>query len=196
MEFAKTETIRNLAAAFAGESQARGRYDFLASALRKAGQQELSKLITEIAGNELAHSKVFFDLIAKYAGKPVDNVAISAGYPFREGTVIERIRYAQRDETEEESVIYPKFADIADREGFGEIAEQFRKVASVERCHAAILGEAATQMEEDRLYRSDVAKVFRCSNCGFEIRAKEAFEKCPLCSHPRGFVELSVRKSD
>ena len=191
MEFTKTETARNLAAAFAGESQARGRYAFLAERLKEAGQYRLADVICAIAGNELAHSKVFFDCMVRHSGG-VENVSVQAGYPFREGSVIETIRFAVEDETSEFERIYPSFSETAKREGYPDIAAVYDKIASVEKGHSAVLAEIACKMEKDTLYTSDKPKVYRCSNCGFEIRSKSAFEICPLCAHPRGFVQISL----
>ena len=192
MKFAQSKTKVNLAKAFAGESQARGRYDFIAEKLRESGQHELSRVLLSVAGNELAHSKVFYDLIVKNSEEVVDNIDIAAGFPFKHGSVIETLNFAVQDETAEFHDIYPKFAEVAEAEGFAVIADRFRKVATVEQRHANLLGEVAMKMDTDKIYKSDEPKIFRCANCGFEHRGTEAYAVCPLCLHPQGFVQVSL----
>ena len=192
MNFDKSETKRNLAKAYAGESQARGRYEFLAEKLRGEGKYELSKIVLSLAGNELAHSKVFFDLVTQKSAGVVENVEIEAGYPFKTGDVLETLNYAVQDEASEYDKIYPAFAKVAEGEGFPEIAEKFRQIAEVEKHHANLLGELAMKLQTDKLYKSDEPKVYKCANCGHESTGKEAWKVCPLCLHPQGFVEANL----
>ena len=192
MKFEQSRTRENLAKAFAGESQARGRYEFLAERLRENGCYEIAKIVSALVGNELAHSKVFFDLIVTHSGGPVKNIDIAAGYPFKSGSVLETVNYASEDETAECDEIYPSFAETAEAEGYADIARIFRQIAQIECGHAKLLRELAEKMESDRIYTSDRPRVFKCANCGYESEGKEAWKTCPVCRHPQGFVEVEL----
>ena len=192
MNFMQSKTRENLAKAYAGESQARGRYEFLAEKLRENGWYEISKIVLSLVGNELAHSKVFFDLITSRSEGVVENIDIQAGYPFKVGGVVETINFAVQDEASEYDKIYPSFADTAEQEGFSDIARIFRQIAEIERHHANVLGELAMKMETDRIYSSEQPRIFKCANCGHEIEGSEAWKVCPVCKHPQGFVEVEL----
>ncbi|MFQ9737026.1 MAG: ferritin family protein [Christensenellaceae bacterium] len=97
MQFEKTETFKNLARSFAGESQAGMRYQLTA---KLAGQQNLKTLsdaIRTIAKNETYHAKRFFEIFQEKAGSH-DNIVLDAGYPFHAGTLEDNLRFAAIDE--------------------------------------------------------------------------------------------------
>ena len=131
MELKGRKTEKNLLAAFAGESQARTRYTYFASAARKEGYEQISAIFEETAENEKEHGKVFFKFLV---GGPVE---ITATYPAGViGTALENLKAAAKGEKEEWGILYPNFAEVAEREGFKDVAEAFRRVARVESYHA------------------------------------------------------------
>ncbi|MBQ5778240.1 MAG: rubrerythrin family protein [Oscillospiraceae bacterium] len=192
MDLKGSETLKNLARAFAGESQARGRYHFYAGKLRKEGHEALYRTITEIENNELAHSKVFMNYLTDNPEMGYPNIDFDAGYPYVLGDVITNLKAAQHGEEEEATVIYPKFAEIAKQEGFPEIAATFEMVVKVEEEHAKMFEKMIKHLSNSTLYSRDTEVKWKCENCGFEYTGKKAPEPCPLCKHPVGYMKTSL----
>ena len=188
---AGTQTLENLARAFAGESQARNRYTFFASCAKKEGHQVLEKEFKLIADNELAHAKVFYDLLLKGMGNngSAINVNIEAGYPFELGDTLANLKASEEGETQEHQEVYPAFAEIAKKEGFPEIEQKFRMVARVEAEHAKKYNQLKIDLEQQKLYKKDKPTVWICTNCGHLHEGLEAPEVCPLCQHAKGWFE-------
>ena len=135
MQFEQTETFKNLARSFAGESQAGMRYQLTAKLAMKENLKTLSDAIRTIAKNETYHAKTFFDTLQAKAGSH-DNIVLDAGYPFHAGTLVDGLKFAAMDENSESTEIYPTFAETAEKEGFKDIAAIYRMVADVEKQHA------------------------------------------------------------
>jgi rubrerythrin len=192
MKLDTSNTLINLARAFAGESQARGRYMIYAEQARTEGLEALARTVEMIAGNEFAHSREFFEHITEDVAQQFNNINIDAGYPFEKGTTAENMRFAAEGEHAEFSRIYPEFARIAGAEGFDRIARIFSMTASVERGHDAVFSELNQRLSSGTLYRRDKPVVWKCANCGFEQIGNEPWDTCPLCSYPRGWVELNL----
>ncbi len=185
-----TQTAKNLMQSFAGESQARMRYNYYASVAEKEGYVQISNIFTETADNEKEHAKRFFKFLNEdLCGEKVD---IEADYPVTYADTLTNLKAAADGENEEHSDLYPKFADIAEEEGFEEIAYVFREIAEVEERHEARFLKLAENMEKGIVFKRDEVVEWKCNNCGYIHTGKEAPEACPACDHARKYFELFV----
>ena len=185
LEGSKTE--QNLLKSFAGESQARMRYDYFAKQAKKDGLEQISAMFEETALNEKEHAKRFFKFLE---GRPVE---ITATYPAGKiGTTAENLKAAAMGENEEWTDLYPAFADVAEEEGFSEIAKAWRLIAKVEEAHEKRYLKLLKNLEEGKVFKKDGVMVWKCRNCGYLHEGKEAPEICPTCLHPRAHFELHV----
>ena len=191
MQFEKTETFKNLARSFAGECQAGMRYQMLAKLAMNEKLKTLSDALRTIAKNETLHATQFFNKIQEKAGS-CDNIEFDAGYPFHAGTLVEGLKFAERDEKDESEDIYPTFAQTAQKEGFNDIAALYRMVADVEQQHKIIFNYLANAVKSGTLYKSDKPLLWICSECGYMHVANEAWKICPLCKAEQGYVELHL----
>lgn len=191
MEFIKTRTYQNLANAFAGECQAGMRYQMIAKLAMNEELKTLADTVKTIAKNETLHATQFFNAMLKKGGSR-ENVHLDAGYPFHAGTLAEGLRFAESDETDEATDIYPTFANIAEEEGFADIAGLFRLVAEVENHHKAIFHYLANAVKDGTLYKNESPILWVCSECGHQHVATEAWKVCPLCKAKQGYVELHL----
>ena len=193
MDFMQTKTCQNLARAFAGESQARQRYTQYAAQARKEGFEYLARIFEEIAVNEQAHAAEFLERLQKYGAQPIENVEITAGYPYTLGVTRENLLEAAKGENEESTRVYPAFAQTAREEGYADVASLWEMIARIEAAHRDAFLEGYNQMQTERLYQKDHPVVWRCMNCGFVTLAKEAFRVCPVCGKDRGWVEGDIQ---
>ena len=179
-----TKTEKNLAAAFAGESQARGRYTYFASVAKKEGFEQIAAVFMETAEQEKEHAKRFFKFLEG------GMVEITASYPAGViSTTKENLAAAAAGENEEWTELYPEFAQIADEEGFPEIAVAFRMIAKVEAEHEKRYRTLLARVEAGKVFEREEKILWQCRNCGFVIEAKNAPEKCPACAHPQAYFE-------
>lgn len=179
-----TRTEQNLLKSFAGESQARSRYTFFASVAKKEGYEQIAGVFTETAEQEKEHAKRFFKFLEG------GMVEITATYPAGViGTTAENLAAAAAGENEEWAELYPAFADIADEEGFTEIATAFRMIAKVEAEHERRYRKLLANVEADQVFEKDEVIVWQCRNCGFVFEGKKAPKKCPACEHPQAYFE-------
>ncbi|MBP3518276.1 MAG: rubrerythrin family protein [Parabacteroides sp.] len=179
-----TRTEQNLLKSFAGESQARNRYTFFASVAKKEGYEQIAGVFTETAEQEKEHAKRFFKFLEG------GMVEITATYPAGViGTTAENLAAAAAGENEEWSDLYPAFADIADEEGFKEIAVVFRMIAKVEAEHERRYRELLANVEANKVFEKDEEILWQCRNCGFVFKGKKAPQKCPACAHPQAYFE-------
>ncbi len=182
-----TQTERNLLKSFAGESQARNRYTFFASAARKEGFEQISALFLETAENEKEHAKVFFKCLEG------GDCEITATYPAgRIGTTSENLLAAAEGEKLEWSVLYPDFAEVADKEGFPDIATAWREIAEVESWHERRYRKLLENVEAARVFTKDAPIRWKCRNCGYVHEGPSAPDVCPACTHPQAFYEVWV----
>jgi rubrerythrin len=185
VEFKESKTYVNLMRAFAGESQARNRYNIAASAARKEGLQIVEAVFNYTADQERAHAKVFYELLKEGAG---EHITIEGGYPVDVyDTTLQNLRAAQHNENEEWDDVYKNFGLTAKEEGFGKIAFIFENIAKIERVHAERFERYAIALEKGTLFRKDNEIAWFCTNCGHIHVGKEAPEVCAVCKHPRGF---------
>ncbi|HSA06321.1 MAG TPA: rubrerythrin family protein [Candidatus Gastranaerophilales bacterium] len=180
-----TKTEHNLMAAFAGESQARNRYTYYAGVAKKEGFEQISALFTETADNEKEHAKRFFKFLE---GSPVE---IKAMYPSSFGDTAHNLKASAMGENEEWTELYPQFADIAEQEGFPEVAHAFRKIAEVEKHHEARYLKLLKNLEIGKVFAKEVKSVWKCRNCGYIHEGESSPKTCPACIHPQAFFELN-----
>ncbi len=180
-----TRTEKNLMVSFAGESQARMRYTYFASAAKKEGYEQISAIFTETADQEKEHAKRMFKWLEG------GMVEITASYPAGKiGTTLENLKAAAAGENEEWSLDYPKFADIADEEGFPAIAKMYREIAVAEKGHEERYLAFVKNIEEGTVFKKDKEVVWQCRNCGYLFIGTEAPEVCPACLHPQAYFEV------
>jgi rubrerythrin len=180
-----TKTEKNLLTAFAGESQARNRYNYFASQAKKEGYEQIMAIFAETADNEKEHAKRFFKFLEG------GMVGISAEFPAGViGNTVENLTEAAGGENYEWTTMYPGFAKVADAEGFGEIASVFRAVAVAEKQHEKRYLALRENIQKNRVFKRDKVFKWRCRNCGYIHEGNEAPEKCPACAHPRAHFEL------
>lgn len=180
-----TKTEKNLLAAFAGESQARNRYTYFASVAKKAGLEQISAIFIETADNEKEHAKRFFKLLEG------GEVEITASYPAGViGDTAANLEAAAAGENLEWTKLYKEAADIADKEGFSEVATQFREILEVEKEHEKRYRKLLKNVREGKVFKKDTVTRWKCRNCGRVYEGKEAPEICPTCAHPQAYYEI------
>ncbi len=180
-----TKTEQNLLKAFAGESQARNRYTYAASVAKKEGYEQISAIFLETADNEKEHAKRFFKFLEG------GGVEITAMYPA--GTIedtLDNLKMAAAGENEEHTILYPGFADVADKEGFPEVAAAFRMIAAVEVEHEARYNKLIANIEGGEVFKKASSARWKCRNCGYVHEGEEAPLLCPACVHEQKHFEL------
>lgn len=193
MELIKSKTYLNLAKSYAGECQARTRYEFIEYGARKEGYAALAEMIDKVVYNEFNHARMMYTFIQDACDKEIENIDICSGYPFKEKwDLVENLRLASEDEKFEAEKIYPTYAKIAEEEGFTEIAEFFNNLVQVETCHHKLFKELYTQMTENTMYCKPEVVKWKCSSCGYEAESECAWDICPLCKAPQGTVMLKI----
>ena len=189
MELIHSKTLSNLARAFAGECQARTRYEFIEYGARNEGYKAIADLIDSVAYNEFNHARMFYTCIQQASKQEIKNIDVSGGYPFKEKwNLTENLRIAAEDERLEAEEIYPIFAKTAHDEGFEDIAGLFENVITVEKKHQKLFTELYEQMKGSTLYKKKEPVLWKCPSCGFEGMMKEAWQKCPLCQAEQGVI--------
>jgi rubrerythrin len=179
-----SRTEHNLLASFAGESQARNRYNLFASAASKEGYEQIAEIFNATAENERLHAKGFFKFLEG------GEVQITATYPAgKVGTTLENLKAAAAGEHMEHEVLYPEAAKIARAEGFNQIAAYFDMVAKVEVEHERRYVIFAELLEHDGAFREEKKARWVCRKCGYIADSKEAPKVCPLCGHPQAYFE-------
>ncbi|MDD5086076.1 MAG: rubrerythrin family protein [Candidatus Omnitrophica bacterium] len=180
-----TKTEKNLLASFAGESQARNRYTYFASVAKKAGFEQISAIFLETADNEKEHAKRFFKLLEG------GDLEITASYPAGIiGDTPSNLEAAAAGENLEWTKLYKEAAGTAEKEGFPEVAVQFREILEVEKEHEKRYRKLLKNIREGKVFKKDVVTRWKCRNCGRVYEGKEAPELCPTCAHPQAYYEL------
>ena len=189
MSLKGTRTEQNLLKAFAGESQARMRYDYFSKVAKEEGLEQISAIFAETALNEKEHAKRFYKFLKDdFVDEAIE---IQAAFPvsFHKET-LKNLLAAAAGENEEWSLDYPKFADIADEEGFPAIAKMYREIAVAEKGHEERYLAFVKNIEDDKVFKKDVEVVWQCRNCGYIYVGTEAPETCPACLHPQAYFEV------
>ncbi len=180
-----SQTEKNLLAAFAGESQARNRYTYFASAARKEGFEQIANIFIETAENEKEHAKVFFSYLEG------GDVVITAGYPA--GMIKDtksNLEAAAKGENLEWTTLYTDFARIARDEEYPEVARSFEQIAKVEKFHEGRYRKLILNLANGEVFRRPAVMKWHCSNCGYIFEGTEPPKECPACKHPQAFYEL------
>lgn len=180
-----TQTEINLLTTFAGESQARMRYTYYASVAKKEGYEQIAAIFEETANQEKEHAKRMF----KYLEGGM--VEIKASYPAGIiSTTAENLLAAANGENEEWTELYPKFADIAEAEGFKEIATMYRAISKAEARHEARYRKLLANLENGTIFKREEKVKWVCRNCGFVHEGKSAPNNCPACNHSQAYFEI------
>ncbi len=182
-----SKTEKNLLISFAGESQARNRYTYFASAAKKEGYEQIAAVFEETANQEKEHAKRFFKFLE--GGELEVTAAFPAG---KIGTTVENLAEAASGEDYETSTMYPEFAKTAEEEGFCEIAAVFRKVAVAEARHRDRYLALKKNVETGQVFRRSEPRRWVCRNCGYVHEGTEAPKTCPACAHPQVYFELEA----
>ena len=180
-----TKTEVNLLTAFAGESQARNRYDMFASQAKKEGYVQIADIFTETANQEREHAKRLFKFLEG------GEVEIKASFPAGViGTTLENLKAAAAGENHEHTSMYPEFAKVAREEGFEEIAAVFEAIAVAEKQHEKRYLDLASNVENGTVFKKEKSVVWRCINCGYLHVGTEAPDVCDACAHPKAYFEV------
>lgn len=176
MELKGSRTEQNLMTAFAGESQARNKYSYFASAAKKEGFEQIAAIFEQTANNEKEHAKMWFKEL-----KGIGNTA-------------QNLKAAAEGENYEWTDMYAGFADIAEEEGFTELAAKFRGVAAIEKTHEERYLKLLNNVEMQKVFEKTEETMWECRNCGHLVIGKKAPGVCPVCAHPQSYFE--VRKEN
>jgi len=180
-----TKTEQNLLKSFAGESQARNRYEFFASVAKKEGYEQIANIFMETAGQEKEHAKRFFKFLEGGVAE------IIATYPTGIiATTKENLKAAAEGENEEWTKLYPHFSEVAQEEGFPEIATAFKMIKKVEAEHERRYLKLLQNISEDKVFVKDGKVWWQCRNCGYVYESEKALENCPACLHPKAYMQL------
>ncbi len=180
-----TKTEKNLLASFAGESQARNRYTFFASAAKKEGYEQISRIFLETADNEKEHAKVFFKYLEG------GDVEIKASYPAGViGDTKSNLLAAAAGENLEWTVLYSEAAKIAAGEGFPDVARSFEQISKVEKFHEGRYRKLAANIAGGEVFKKKASVKWHCTNCGYVHEGDEAPKECPACKHPQSYYEV------
>ena len=172
MELKGSKTEKNLVAAFAGESQARNKYNYYASVAKKEGYEQIAAIFSHTADNEKEHAKMWFKLL--------NGIGNSA----------ENIRHAGEGENYEWTDMYATFSKQAEEEGFLDIARKFRLVAEVEKTHEERYRKLLNNVEMKAVFEKSEMTMWECRNCGHLVMGKKAPEVCPVCAHAQAYFEV------
>jgi len=185
MSIKGSQTEKNLLAAFAGESQARMRYNYAASQAKKDGFVQISLIFAETADQEKEHAKRFFSYLEG------GDLEIQAAYPAGIlGTTAENLKHAAAGEHHEWTELYPAMARVAEQEGFSEIAKLYLAVCVAEKQHEKRYNDLLKNIENSLVFKKNQPVKWRCINCGYVHEGLEAPQKCPACRHPQAYFEL------
>ena len=180
-----SKTEKNLLKSFAGESQARNRYSFFASAARKEGFEQIAQIFEETAEQEKEHAKRFFKLLEG------GEVEITAAFPAGViGTTAQNLKASAEGEEHEWQTLYPEFAKIAREEGFEVAARVWEAISVAEKQHGKRYRDLQRNMDQGTVFKKPAPVTWRCLHCGFIVEAAEAPKACPACAHPQGWFEV------
>lgn len=186
MSLRGTRTEKNILTAFAGESQARNRYSYFASAAKNEGYVQIAAVFEETANQEKEHAKRLFKLLEG------GEVEVTAAFPAGTiGTTLENLIASAGGENHEQTSMYPEFAKIAREEGLQEIACIFDAIAIAERFHEKRFLALAKNIEKGQVFKKDKSVTWRCRNCGYIYVGEAAPNKCPACAHAQAHFEVA-----
>ncbi len=183
-----TQTEKNLLTSFAGESQARNRYTYFASAAKKEGYEQIAAVFTETAEQEKEHAKRMFKFLEG------GMVEITAKYPAGViSTTMENLKEAAAGEYEEWSDLYPMFAKVAKDEGFDDIFAMYTAISVAEKFHEERYKKLLANLTDGTVFKKAEPVLWRCRNCGYVVSGTNAPDECPACKHPQAHYEIAAQ---
>ena len=188
-----TKTAQNLITSFAGESQATMRYRYAAKVADKEGYKQISAIFEETARNEIEHAARFYKFLKEEF--KLDAIELNPEYtafPVVFHDTLTNLQGAIDGENEECEEMYPSFADVAEEEGFDEIARAFRNIAKVEGAHRDRCQKLHDNVENGKVFEKDEKVIWKCGNCGFLYEGKVAPKICPACAHKQEWFEVAA----
>ncbi len=191
------KTIENLVKAFIGESQARNRYTFYAKVAKNEGFEQIAGVFSVTADNEKEHASNLFNLVnelKKKSNEELDAIEVEAEAPTILGSTAENLKAAISGENYEYTMMYPEFADIAEREGFPEIATRLRAIAKAEKHHEERYKKLLKQVEAGTFFKKEKEAWWVCRECGYIHFGKEPPKTCPSCDHSRSYFQLKCEE--
>ena len=191
-ELKGTKTAQNLITAFVGECQANMRYTYAAKTAKKEGYVQISRIFEETAMNEREHAARFYKFLKEEY--KLENIELNENYtswPVIWHDTATNLQGAIDGENDEAEHMYPSFADVAEEEGFPEIARAFRHIAKVEEAHRDRYQKLKDNVDEGKVFKKDEKVVWMCGNCGYLIEAYEAPKICPACAHGQEYFEVA-----
>jgi len=192
MELINSETLKNLTRSFASECQDGAKYQYMADEATTQKLEYVSTILKQLATNEMAHAKVFYDYIAQNANEQDLIVDIKATYPMSHAPLSQMLSIKSEDEKKQAQTVYPAFAKTAKKEGFEDVSKIFEEVAKIEAVHSMVLQELYDRLSNNTLYSYTEATRHKCTNCGYEEKLKKAWKKCPLCKKGQGMVKINL----
>ena len=169
-----SKTEKNLMYAFAGESQARNKYNYFASKARKEGYEQIANFFDETAANEKEHAKIWFKLLC---GGDIQST-------------VQNLKAAAEGEHEEWTEMYKRMAAEAKEEGYADIALLFEQVAEIEKEHEERYLKLLSNIEKNLVFTRETEKVWICNNCGHSHKGNSSPNLCPVCKHPKSFFQI------
>ncbi len=191
MSLKGTETAKNLMISFAGEAQATFRYNVAAKQAKNEGYVQIRDIFEETARNEVEHGKRFYKFLREDF-EPHEAINVDWDYPVTYADTVANLQSAADGEHEEAHKMYPEFADIAEKEGFPEIAYVWREIAEVEEAHELRFRKLLDNIKNNRVFEREEEVLWKCNNCGYIHQGKTAPEECPACAHKQEYFELFV----
>ena len=191
------ETIENLTKAFIGESQARNRYTFYAKIAQNESFEQIGEIFLITADNEREHAKWIFRLInelKKKSNEKLDEIKVEATAPTTLGSTADNLKAAIAGENYEYTEMYPGFADVAEKEGFPEIAKRLRAIARAEQHHEERYKKLLKGVEGDTVFKKEKKVYWVCRKCGYVHEGQEPPNQCPSCSHPKSYFEIECEE--
>lgn len=191
------ETIKNLAKAFIGESQARNRYSFYSKIAREEGFEQIAEIFLITAENERQHAKWLLRMIndlKKKSKKNFDEINVDSSVSTILGNTKENLKAAIDGENYEYSKMYPEFAKISEKEGFPEIAKRLRAIALAEKHHEERYKKLLKEVENGSVFKKKEKVWWVCRECGYVHYGNEPPEKCPSCDHSKSFFQLKCEE--
>ncbi len=192
------KTMKCLMQAFVGESQARNRYIIYGKIAKKEGYEQIAGIFFETGDNEKEHAQSFWEMLQdlkKKEGEDFDKIKLEeVDAPAKVGDTATNIKAAIEGEHEENSKLYPHFADIAEEEGYPEIAKRIRAIAKAEEHHEARYGKLLEQVENNTFFKKEKKVYWVCRECGYIHEGEEPPEVCPSCLHSKAYFQLKCEK--
>ncbi|OEC84355.1 MULTISPECIES: rubrerythrin [Methanobacterium] len=186
------KTLENLAKAFIGESQARNRYTIYAKVAKKEGYEQLSEIFLNTAENEREHAKWAMKMINSLKnenGEP-EEIIVTADAPTTLGTTVENLKATIAGENHEYTVMYPEFANMAEKEGLTDIAKRLRAIGNVEEHHEGRFKKILEKIEAGTVFKKDKEVEWVCRKCGYVHVGMKPPEECPSCDHPTKYFQI------